>query len=405
MLHIAADHRTLMNDDKPFFYLADTCWSAFTNITDEEWDYYLQFRKTQGFNTIQINILPQWDASQTSLNHHPFNDGYELNDEYFSHAKAMAEKAKSMGFELALVVLWCNYVPDTWANAITNNTIPKEVIKPYVYKVHETFSHLNPIYVISGDTDFNTEETTAYYLEAAEILKKLAPQCLFTTHIKGRLTQIPPELVSYLDIIWYQSGHNGEDKGMPYKLAEEMMKYNKPLINSEPCYEEMGYSRMMYNRWSRYDVRRAAYMSLLSGACAGITYGAAGIYNWHKGVERRSSEGFMSPKRVEDALHLPGAEDYAYIRFLWERYGITQLTPNHDVIDANTDDIRAATDDEHILIYVPVNCNVRMNIDLTGYTIEAIDLKDRRIMYPLIKDNTLPMTLSHEDTLFILTAK
>ena len=42
---------------KTFFYLADTCWSAFTNITDDEWDYYLYKRKAQGFNTIQINIL------------------------------------------------------------------------------------------------------------------------------------------------------------------------------------------------------------------------------------------------------------------------------------------------------------------------------------------------------------
>ena len=78
MLRIAKNHKTLEKDGNPFFYLADTCWSAFTNISEEEWEYYLYKRKAQGFNTIQINILPQWDASDTDLNYNPFID----NDPY-----------------------------------------------------------------------------------------------------------------------------------------------------------------------------------------------------------------------------------------------------------------------------------------------------------------------------------
>ena len=41
MLKISKNKQTLLKDGKTFFYLADTCWSAFTNISDEEWDYYL----------------------------------------------------------------------------------------------------------------------------------------------------------------------------------------------------------------------------------------------------------------------------------------------------------------------------------------------------------------------------
>ena len=72
MLKISKNKQTLLKDGKTFFYLADTCWSAFTNISDEEWDYYLYKRKVQGFNAIQINILPQWDASLTNFNFNPF---------------------------------------------------------------------------------------------------------------------------------------------------------------------------------------------------------------------------------------------------------------------------------------------------------------------------------------------
>ena len=82
MLKISKNKQTLLKDGKTFFYLADTCWSAFTNISDEEWDYYLYKRKVQGFNTIQINILPQWDASLTNFNFNPFiNNNPRMNME------------------------------------------------------------------------------------------------------------------------------------------------------------------------------------------------------------------------------------------------------------------------------------------------------------------------------------
>ena len=110
-----------------------------------------------------------------------------------------------------------------------------------------------------------------------------------------------------MDLCFYQSGHNAQNLGMPYLLAEEMAdKYKgKPVINSEPCYEDMGYSRQMYGRWSKEDIIRAAWMSLLSGASAGITYGAAGIYSWHttnKGFEASLGEGFMTPKCWQQAF-------------------------------------------------------------------------------------------------------
>ena len=66
-MSLTIENNILMKNGKPFFYLADTCWSAFTNIKDNDWDYYLDYRKSQGFNTLQINILPQWDASATDL--------------------------------------------------------------------------------------------------------------------------------------------------------------------------------------------------------------------------------------------------------------------------------------------------------------------------------------------------
>lgn len=386
MLQISENKKTLLRDGRPFFYLADTCWSAFTNITDDEWDYYLYKRKVQGFNTIQINILPQWDASATDLEYKPFVDGdpYRLNEAYFDHAKEMCTKAKQEGFELALVVLWCNYVPGTWASRmLPDGILPFDCLENYVRKVHEIFTELEPLYIISGDTDFPEEETTRYYVHVGKLLKELASGCLFTTHIKGRYSYIPEELCSLMDLYFYQSGHNAKDLTMPYSLSETMQKTypGKPVINSEPCYEEMGYSGNMYGRWSRRDVRRAAYVSVLSGACAGITYGAAGIYSWHKVKKSFASllgEGFDMPKSWEEAMSFRGAWDYGYLKMLLQELKVDGLTPRQDLLVNGTADIRVAQAGENLLlIYVPCNTKVRLNQELNGWEIKAIDLAER----------------------------
>lgn len=383
MLAVANNRKTLEKDGSPFFYLADTCWSAFTNITDQEWDYYLERRKEQGFNTLQINILPQWDASGTMLDWEPFVEGnpLKLNPAYFQHARGMAQKAKNKGFELALVVLWCNYVPDTWASALFDTSIlPQESIAPYIQKVHESFTDLNPIYIISGDTDFPTSLTESYYIQAASQLRKLAPDVLMTAHLKGRYSYIPHELEKNLDLHFYQSGHNAKDLSMPYSLSEKMQNlYSlKPLINAEPCYEDMSYSGGQYGRWTRRDVRRAGWASLLSGACAGITYGAAGIYSWHqKGSDFMSGlgEGFDTPQAWQDAIHFPGAWDYGLMRQILEN---RVLNPRQDLLRNHTHEIRIAQDQKgELLIYLPFNTIIRLDGDFTDRSFIALDLEKR----------------------------
>lgn len=59
-------------DGKPWFWLADTCWSAFTSIELSDWKYYLARRAEQGINVLQINTLPQWDRCRPDLGIYPY---------------------------------------------------------------------------------------------------------------------------------------------------------------------------------------------------------------------------------------------------------------------------------------------------------------------------------------------
>lgn len=384
------------NSEK-FFYLADTCWSAFTNITIDEWELYLDYRKKQGFNVLQINSLPQWDRSSCKEKCYPFEtednivfDFDKVNEEYYRKVEKMCSMAVSKGFVLAIVVLWANYVPGTWAsNMKKHNIMSKDIMKKHIERVNNIFTKYDPIYLISGDTDFDTQEAIDYYEYALNYLCEHAPNTLKTFHIKGRYDFIPKKFIEKMDFYMYQSGHNSEYKDMPYLLATKFKETypSKPIINSEPCYDFMGYARRKYGRFNRFDVRKAAWSSILAGASAGVTYGAHGIWSWHNlgsDFGKKLGEGFDLPLTWYDALKLNGAWDYGYIKYFIEENCIYELIPIQDKIINNTDEIRIAKNknSDLLVIYVPYNTVVRISGDMRGYKFKIIDLNTKNICYP-----------------------
>ena len=112
-------------DGKPFFYLADTCWSAFTNATLEDWEFYLTRREQQGFTYFQVNTTPQWDRQLPDLGIYPYasEDGI-LQDfsrpqpEFWERARTMCSMAREHGIRPALILVWANLVPGTWIEKI-----------------------------------------------------------------------------------------------------------------------------------------------------------------------------------------------------------------------------------------------------------------------------------------------
>lgn len=421
MLSISDNKRSLLKDGIPFFYLADTCWSAFTNIGENDWKYYLSKRKSQGFNVLQINILPQWDRSRNYSEIVPFEnnngnfDFNKFNESYFERAQKMCEEAFSMGFTLSLIVLWSNYVVDTWASNLDNgkNIIPEKYLEQYFIKVTTYFNKFSPIYVIGGDTDFPSDRTVKTYLKAFKYFKNNSPETLKTIHVKGRYFEIPEEIKEEIDFYFYQSGHNVSYKNMPYELANKFYEFNpkKPIINSEPCYEQMGYARKVYGRYTQRDVKQAAWQSVLSGASAGIAYGAHGIWSWQSTTSNFSEqvgEAFDSPLLWQDSLNLDGANDYGYLFFIFQFLKISYLLPFNEILIDGDQSIRIGRTENSdvILIYLPSNTKVDLQINLESYDIHLIDLNRKNIQVPKIKYRSTETTFyAHsciEDVLYII---
>ena len=109
--------------------------------------------------------------------------------------------------------------------------------------------------------------------------------------------------------------------------------------------------------WSK-DVRKAAWQSLLAGGAAGITYGAHGIWSWQTPTAtfaEEIGEAFDRPMIWPEALSFPGADDYGFIKQLFELLNIQELVPCQErLIDAD-EQIRMAAiaGSKDALLYLP----------------------------------------------------
>jgi len=287
MLKVSDNARYLVHDDgTPFFYLADTAWASFGNVPLELWEPYLRYRKMQGFNALQISILPiTHDRSVGPGLIEPFarkeNGAYDFsqrNEVYFVKAEKMVQMAVDYGFIPVLGVLWCCYAVQR--SDPNPNRMTLDEVREFATFAATRFARFDPIFFISGDTPQYDDEEIERYRVALDAAKAVHPSALYTMHIAGRRV-LDERLIDGIDFYMYQSGHPGGGQQSAQELAKKFQELpRKPILNGEPCYE--GHGRMGVedrNKFCAFDVRRATWQSLLAGASMGITYGAQGIWS------------------------------------------------------------------------------------------------------------------------------
>lgn len=387
-------------DGAPWFWLADTCWSAFTSIELADWDYYLDRRAEQGINVLQINTLPQWDRCRPDLGVYPYasEDGTRFvwtspNPAYWERAREMCRRAVARGIRPALVLAWCNYVPGTWGSAIGEktgaDTMPLEEMRAHVRRVVEQLGEFDPVYVVTGDTDFKTDEAAAYYEAVLAETCAAAPDALRCMHINRGNRSIPAQFVDRLDFYMYQPGHNYADQFEAWRLPEDFRaNYPKrPIVNSEPCYEQMGASRHVYWRFSAQDCRASAWSGILAGASAGLTYGAHGVWNWQTANSQGSvlGEGFDAPFRWQECLQFPGVWDYGLVPQVLAQLGglgAGAVVPAQELLDDDREQIRVGRVGSHVVAYLPRATRLRLRgVEGGPWSAVAFDLEDKRVAH------------------------
>lgn len=389
-------------DGDPFFWFADTCWSAFTNISLDDWDYYLVRRAEQGMNVLQINTLPQWDRCTPDLGIYPYasKDGIHFdwdapNQAYWERARTMCQMATEHGLRVALVVMWCNYVPGTWGSKIADKlgapTIPESEIQKHVERVVKNLGEFDPVYVVTGDTDFKTPEAIAFYEKVLSCVCELAPDQLRTMHINRANHDLPKQYCDRLDFYMFQPGHNYGAQDEAWKLPETFLNSypKKPMVNSEPCYEQMGASRNVYWRFSAQDCRASVWSSILAGASAGVTYGAHGVWNWQTSKSQGSvlGEGFDMPFRWQECLQFKGVWDFGAIEHLLTILGAgssdaaAAVEPAQDLLADERESIRVARTGKKVVAYMPRTTKLKLKVasEASSWKATVLDMEQKRV--------------------------
>ena len=400
-LRVAESGDHFVSAGSPSVPCANTVWAAFTDARPDEWEAYLSHRRGQGFDTLLISVLPiLHDRSVHATTREPFprdaNGGYDFSapDEgYFKQAQEKVERAAEQGIRAALVALWCTWVPGTWgSDRHPHAVMSQQETADYLDLLTSTFAAYEPIFVVSGDDKFATPESVERYAWALGRLAELAPNALTTLHSTPD-ADLPPVLADAdaLDFYSYQSGHGHEQQAKAYDLAGHYRgrPVRRPIVNLEPCYEGHGYMRGL-GRYTRADVRRATWWSLLGGASAGIGYGAHGLWGWHRpGSRFTSGEWSGEPFTWDVALRFEGAWDVGFARSVVEDHGLYRAEPRQDLLGETAPAgvrVAATPDLGTLAVYVPHPFDVEVTVDLGGYTATAWDLDQRRRVTPTLRN-------------------
>src|ERR1051326_8927033 len=108
-LRVSENGRYFLRDGEPFFWLGDTVWSIVSRYTPEEAEFYLEQRRAQGFDVLNVMLIfnggpglktPMADrrGNLPFLNMNPATP----NDKYFRNVDRVVALARREGFTLGI---------------------------------------------------------------------------------------------------------------------------------------------------------------------------------------------------------------------------------------------------------------------------------------------------------------
>ena len=369
--HIKGDYHLSYADGTPFFWLACTAWNGALKSTEKEWDDYLSHRKDHHYNVIQL-VATQWRGAETDSQLQQAFSGHgkiSINPAFFQHLDKKMDKVNEYGLVAAPVLLWALPVGEG-RELSPGYALPQdEAIRLARYMVARYGAH-HIAWILGGD---------GLYVNLYEQRWKNIGRAVFGEEHPGVVAQHPMgrswigetyKDEDWLDIVGYQSSH-GIDSGTVNWINKGPMKRKwhtlpaRPLINMEPCYEEI------YFRTTDTHVRNAVYWSLFATPVAGVTYGANGIWPWIRKGEKILNHGTLSedsPSTWRESIDFPGSLQMGYMAELMQQLDWWELKPDHDILTEQAGNRQfdhyvsvLRTDDyQTVLVYIPMQEEVKV---------------------------------------------
>lgn len=373
---LSANRRYFVHaDGTPWFWLACTGWNSALWSTDEEWERYLADRAAKKFTAIQF-VTTQWRAGRKDEKGQVAFTGVEdvrVNPEFFRRMDRRFDTLNDRGLVAAPVILWALTSKDKES---PGEALPVDQAALLAKYIASRYAAHHVMWLLGGDGDYRGEKAERWKTIGRAAFPQGRPRRPVTLHPRGMHEPWPPlKDEPWLDFFMYQSGHGSDEKKWRWNATrgpavDWKLEPPRPVIDGEPNYE----AHITYHTQkliSDYDVRRAAYYSLLAAPVAGITYGAHGIWYWAR--ERavpldHPRSGEADPWHV--CLDYPGARQMRVMRDIFDSLEWWRLRPDRSLLaeDPEGDGFRSymmparSEDGRFALIYLPANPSVKLNL-------------------------------------------
>ncbi len=345
-LSVSDNKRFLTTNGQPFFWLGDTGWLLLSKLNRSETEKYLETRKEQGFNVIQVMVLYSLSAvtvdgdsaligkNVAKPNFPAIKTNPQSKNGYWENLDYVAELAIKKGLYLGLVPVW--------GSNVRAGLVTEKQAEAYAKFLAQRYKDKPNIIWLNGG-DVRGDDSIQIWNTIGNTLKKYDPNHLVTFHPFGR-TQSSEWFhnAEWLDFNMFQSGHRRYDQdstGTGNHYGEDNWRYVqsdyakipvKPTLDGEPSYEGIpqGLHDTLQPKWKDNDVRRYAYWSVFSGAC-GFTYGNSAVMQMHKKGEKTGSYG--TKESWDDAINAPGANQLIFMKDLMLKFHFEELVPYQSV--------------------------------------------------------------------------
>ena len=333
-LKVSDNQRFLTYEDgAPFFYLGDTAWELFHRLDREETEHYLQDRAAKKFTVIQAVVLAEHEFEKPGPNGQlPLkdNDPAAPNENYFAHVDWVVRRANQLGLTVGMLPTWGDKWNKAWGAG--PEIFTPDNARAFGQFLGRRYADADLIWILGGDRAVETDMHRAVLRAMAEGLAEGDGGAhLRTLHPPGTHSSseyFPDE--AWLDFHLWQSGHTRNRDNYNLIAGDYARLPVKPVIDSEPGYEDHPESFDANNGYlDDYDVRKAAYWAVFAGAC-GHTYGCHDIWQFY---DPSRFKPVTTPRTSwREALQLPGAEQVQHLRTLIESRPMLTRVPDQSLL-------------------------------------------------------------------------
>jgi hypothetical protein len=362
-LKVSQNGHYFVRDGSPFFWLGDTTWSLVNQYTREEAEFYLEYRRKQGFNV--EHVMPLFDggpgittSSSNTAGQEPFLNMNPAtpNEVYFRNLDHIVKVAQEKG--LIVVILPCGGSGGSFVDK--KKIVTKENARAYGRWLGQRYKQMPNIVWANGFDlkPWRYEEIAGEF--AAGLQEGDGGSHLITYHPSGGGSSSYFHHEDWLAANIIQTWADYL-KIYPMTYSDYMRTPPKPVIMAEGAYEEG--SEYPTKPITPLIVRKQAYWSYLAGGFH--TYGHNDI--WRKNPTWRQ------------ALDAPGARQMGVLKKVFTERQWWKLVPDQSVFASGASGEKTlnasarSSDGDSVIVYLssPATVSIRMNKISVGNGVRA----------------------------------